>query len=194
MYIYIYMQSPPQNLPFQYSHLSRVQPSHAFVDVTLSFCRWEWWTLHCTAMHCIVLQSGGTDLAWIMRDSARAVPPGLGESRPGLDVAGKLEVSILRCDEQWGGILQCDALVGPCIREPTKHLLHGAPAWMRRARGWHHPALRCPCRPLRQRADKPPPGAPAEMRRARGWHHPAMRCPCLPLHQRRRQTTSRCPL
>ena len=52
--------------------------------------------MHCTAMHCIVLQSGGTDLAWIMRDSARAVPPGLGESRPGLDVAEKLEVSTLK--------------------------------------------------------------------------------------------------
>ena len=82
-------------------------------------------TLHCTPMHCIVLQSGGTDLAWIMRDSARAVPPGLGESRPGLDVAEKLEVSTLRCDEQGGGILQCDVLVGPCIREPTNHLLVG---------------------------------------------------------------------
>ena len=42
--------------------------------------------LHCIALHCIVLQSGGTGLAWIMRDSATAVPPGLGESRPGLDV------------------------------------------------------------------------------------------------------------
>ena len=74
-------------------------------------------------MHCIVLQSGGTGLAWIMRGSARAVPPGLRESRPGLDVAEKLEVSTLRCDEQGGGILQCDVLVGPCIREPTNHFL-----------------------------------------------------------------------
>ena len=92
MYIYICIYAkPPQQkkkLPFQYSHLSKVQLSHAFVDVILSFCRWELWdiAMHCIAMHCIVLQSGGTGLAWIMRDSARAVPPGLGESRPGLDV------------------------------------------------------------------------------------------------------------
>ena len=38
--------------------------------------------------HCIALQSGGPALAWVMRDSAGAVPPGLGESRPGLDVVG----------------------------------------------------------------------------------------------------------
>ena len=39
------MLSPPpkKNIPFQYSHLPRVQPSHAFLDVILSFCRWEWW-------------------------------------------------------------------------------------------------------------------------------------------------------
>ena len=56
IYIYIYAQ-PPQNLPFQYSHLSRVQHSNAFVDVILSFCRREWWdiALHCIAMHCVAL-------------------------------------------------------------------------------------------------------------------------------------------
>ena len=52
IYIYIYAQ-PPQNLPFQYSHLSRVQPSNSFVDVILSFCRREWWdiALHRNALH-----------------------------------------------------------------------------------------------------------------------------------------------
>ena len=40
------------------------------------------------------------------------------------DVVGGLEVSTLRCDEQGGGItLHCDVRVGPCIREPTDHLL-----------------------------------------------------------------------
>ena len=57
IYIYIYMLSPPKTYLFQYTHLSRIQPSHAFVDVTLSFCRWEWWdiALHCIAMHCVAL-------------------------------------------------------------------------------------------------------------------------------------------
>ena len=82
---------PKTYISFQFSHLSRVQSSHAFVDVILSFCRWERWdiALHGIAMHCIALyyiQSGGTGLAWIMRDSATALPPGLGENRPGLDV------------------------------------------------------------------------------------------------------------
>ena len=39
---------------------------------------------------------------------------------PGTD---NLEVSTFRCDEQGGGILHCDALVGASIREPTNHLL-----------------------------------------------------------------------
>ena len=45
IYIYIYVQPPnkKKKLPFQYSHLSRVQPSHAFLDVIRSLCRWEWW-------------------------------------------------------------------------------------------------------------------------------------------------------
>ena len=55
---------------------------------------------------------------------------------------------------------------------------------MRRARGCHLSALRCPCRPLHQRADRPPPGVHSEMRRARGWHHPDLRCSCRPLHMR----------
>ena len=135
IYIYIYTHTclaPPnkKHTPFQYSYLSRVQPSNSFVDAILSFCRRERWdialhciALHCIALHCITLQSGGTDLAWIMRGSARAVPPGLGESRPGLDSVEGLEVSTRRCDEQGGGTtLHCDVLVGPCIREQTNHL------------------------------------------------------------------------
>ena len=34
-----------------------------------------------------------------------------------------LEVSSFRCDAQGGGILHCDVLVGPCVREPTNHFL-----------------------------------------------------------------------
>ena len=82
------MLSPQQRkLPFQYSHLSRVQPNNSFVNLILSFCRREWWdvALQCIALHCITIWRD-TYLAWIMKDSARAVPPGLGESRPGLDV------------------------------------------------------------------------------------------------------------
>ena len=156
IYIYIYICSaPPRKIPFQYSHLSRVQPSNSFVDVILSFCRRERWdiALHCIALYYIVLQSGGTDLAWIMRGSARAVPPGLGESRPGLDVVEGLEVSTLRCDEQGSGTtLHCDALVGVCVREQADHLL--APLLTcDEQKEPRHPALRCPCRPLHQRAD-----------------------------------------
>ena len=142
--------------------------------------------LHCNALHCIVLQSGGTDLAWIMRDSARAVPPGLGESRPGLDVVEGLEVSTLRCDEQEDGTHP--ALRCPCrtLRQRANGPPPGVHSQMRRTRGCHHSALRCPCRPLHQRANGPPPGVPSHMRRARGWHRhrPDLRCPCRPLRQR----------
>ena len=42
----MHAQPPPkQKKPFQYSSLSRVQPIHAFVDVILLFCRWEWWDI-----------------------------------------------------------------------------------------------------------------------------------------------------
>ena len=93
IYIYIYMQSPPQNLPFQYSHLSRVQPSHAFVDVILSFCRWEWWdiALHCNALHCIT----------IWRDRSRLDNEGLSESCP---ARTRRKPSWFRCGREARGV------------------------------------------------------------------------------------------
>ena len=48
-----------------------------------------------------------------------------GDATPLLVASGtdNLEASGCRCDEQGGGILHCDVLVRPCIREPTNHLL-----------------------------------------------------------------------
>ena len=62
-----------------------------------------------------------------------------------------LEVSTLRCDEQGGAtILHCDVLAGPCSLKQVDTSRWSVHSRVRRARGWHHPDLRCPCRPLLQ--------------------------------------------
>ena len=127
-----------------------------------------------------------------------------------------LEVSGFRCDEQGGGILHCDVLVGPCIREATNHLLAPLLGCDEQGGGTtlHCDVLVGPCirketdhlevpplscdeqrggttlqcdvlvRPCIKGGGRPPRGVHSEMRRTRGWHHPALRCPCRPLRQR----------
>ena len=91
--------------------------------------------------------------------------PSSSDATPLLVASGtdNLEVSGFRCDEQGGGILHCDVLVGPCIREPTNHLL--APLLgcdeQRSGTTLHCDVLVGPC--IREQTDHPMQGGAAPL-------------------------------
>ena len=124
----------------------------------------------------IASQSGHLEVACCFSDAGADTDIAYqGDATPLLVASGtdNLEVSGFRCDGQGGGILHCDVLVGPCIREPTNHLL--APLLgcdeQRSGTTLHCDVFVGPC--IRERINRPLRGVQSEMRRARGT-----RCPC----------------
>ena len=74
----------------------------------------------------IAPQSGHLEVVCLFSDAGADTDIAYqGDATPSLVAPGtdNLEVSGFRCDEQGGGILHCDVLVGPCIREQSNHLL-----------------------------------------------------------------------
>ena len=74
----------------------------------------------------IASQSGHLEVVCLLSDAGADTDiADQGDATPLLVASGtdNLEVFSFRCDEQGGGILHCDVLVGPCVREPTNHLL-----------------------------------------------------------------------